>query len=44
MRLDDGLAELLVPTIERLKVFEKIVETAEMKGWPEEAILSLLDE
>eukprot|EP00601_Ochromonadales_sp_CCMP2298_P005002 CAMPEP_0173193130 /NCGR_PEP_ID=MMETSP1141-20130122/13794_1 /TAXON_ID=483371 /ORGANISM="non described non described, Strain CCMP2298" /LENGTH=336 /DNA_ID=CAMNT_0014117445 /DNA_START=151 /DNA_END=1161 /DNA_ORIENTATION=- len=44
MRLDDGLEELLVPTIERLKVLEKLLENAEMKGWPVEAILSLVDE
>mmetsp|Transcript_17915 Transcript_17915/g.30133 ORF Transcript_17915/g.30133 Transcript_17915/m.30133 type:complete len:364 (+) Transcript_17915:164-1255(+) len=44
IRLDAGLTDVLMPTIERLKVLERLLENAEMKGWPVEAILSLIDE
>jgi tetratricopeptide (TPR) repeat protein len=43
VRLDGALGEILLPAIERLKVTEKLVENAELKGWPREAVLSLIE-
>ena len=44
MQLDDSLTESLLPSIERLKVLDRLVVNAESKGWPAEAILSLIEE
>lgn len=43
VRLDGALGDILLPAIERLKVTEKLVENAELKGWSSEAILSLIE-
>lgn len=44
VRLDGSLLDLLLPTIERLRVMEKLVDNAESRGWSAEAILSLIEE
>lgn len=44
VRLDGSMLDTLLPTIERLRVMEKLVDNAEMRGWPAEAILSLIEE
>ena len=44
VRLDSSLVDILLPTIERYRVMEKLVDKAESRGWPAEAILSLIDE
>jgi tetratricopeptide (TPR) repeat protein len=44
IRLDQTLVSLLVPKIERMRVLEKLVDSAESKGWSPEAIWALIDE
>lgn len=44
MRLDAGLATQLLPTVERLRMMERLVEGANTKGWPPEVVMSLLEE
>ena len=44
VRLDGSLLDALLPTIERLRVMEKLVDNAESRGWSAEAILSLIEE
>ena len=44
VRLDGALSDLLLPTIERFRVMEKLVDNAESRGWSSEAILSLIEE
>ena len=41
-KLDAGLSEQLVGSIERFKVMDKIVANAESKGWTKEVIAALL--
>jgi hypothetical protein len=43
MKLDSSFVSALSPSVERLKTLENIVENAESKGWPTEAVLSLID-
>lgn len=44
IKLDSTLVVPLSPTIERLRVLERIVENAEAKGWPLETVLSIIDD
>jgi tetratricopeptide (TPR) repeat protein len=44
VRLDGSLQDTLLPSIERFRVMEKLVDNAESRGWPAEAILSLIEE
>lgn len=44
VRLDNSLAEQLIPAIERMKVLDRLIENAAAKGFPAEAILSLIEE
>ena len=43
-RLDSTLGEALSPVIERLRVVESIVKTAEQKGWSREIIRTLVED
>lgn len=43
MRLDASLAAQLVPTVERLKMMDRLVEGAETKGCPAEAVMSFIE-
>jgi tetratricopeptide (TPR) repeat protein len=44
VRLDTTLQDSLLPSIERLRVMERLVDNAESRGWPAEAILALIEE
>lgn len=44
VQLDPTLLETLLPTIERLKVTDRLLSNAENKGWSPEAILALIEE
>lgn len=44
LQLDGSLTEVLLPAIERMKVLDRLVTSAESKGWPSEAILALIEE
>ena len=44
IRIDSTLAEQLVPAIERMKVLDRLIENAAARGYPSEAILSLIEE
>ena len=44
VQLDASFKTVLSPTIERLRVLEKVLENAESKGWPMESILQLIDD
>jgi len=44
LRLDQSLAEQLIPTIERMKVLDRLIQNAAVKGYTSEAILSLIEE
>lgn len=44
VRLDESLAEALLPAIERLRVVERLSVNAEARGYPPAAIYQLLDD
>eukprot|EP01035_Chromulina_nebulosa_P018031 gene18031-23673_t len=44
LKLDGSLSSPLLPLIERLKIIERFVESAESKGWPIESVLSIVDD
>jgi len=44
LKLDGSLSGPLLPLIERLKIIERFVESAESKGWPIESVLSIVDD
>lgn len=44
LQLDTTLSELLLPTIERTKMLDRLVTNAESQGWSTDAILALLEE
>ena len=44
VRLDEGLAEALLPAIERLRVVERLAANAEAKGYPPATIYHLLED
>ena len=44
IRLEPSLMDSLLPAIERMRVLERLVDSAESKGWTAEAIWMLLDE
>jgi hypothetical protein len=44
VRLDSSLIVAILPIIERLRVMERLVDNAESRGWPAEAILALIEE
>jgi len=44
IRLDPNLTDLLVPTIQKLKLMEQLIANAENKGIDTDTIVSLLDD
>ena len=44
MKLDGALAQQLLPTVERLRMMDRLVEGAETKGWSAEAVMSLIED
>eukprot|EP01041_Mallomonas_annulata_P006415 gene6415-12970_t len=44
LRLDEDLAPLLLPAMERMRLLEKLVENADAKGWSSDVILALMED
>ena len=44
LSLDAGMKDVLLPSIERMKLMEKLMENASAKGWAADAILELLED
>ena len=43
-RLDESMAEELLPLVTRMKVLHRMVETADIYGWSSESVLSFIDD
>lgn len=44
LKLDDSMADVLLPIIERLRLTEKFAFKAQERGWPIEAVLSFIED
>jgi tetratricopeptide (TPR) repeat protein len=44
IKLDPSLSDTVLPSIERLRLIEKLIENAEAKGWSAETIMSLIED
>lgn len=44
MKLDSSLEGVVLPAIHRARVLEQLARAAERKGWPADALHSLLDD